>query len=357
MTSNPAFSGVFGVTHEPMVTAAARGLPPGMRMNNVLTRISRYPARLSIIDLVQWAKDFKSTDERDKVYGLLGLAGEGDPTLTPDYSKPIKDLLTDLVKHSIETDRNLLSLGSNRKPYEGCKNSWFPELHGAGILGYAGKWDHMMNPYQASASLEPIITINKEEGILTATGLQLGVVNEVVGPFANDSAFGTLDGQDILGYGRRLRDEEGELFWRALIMDSDFRNLLQPVLPAPNAFDLEYRVYFALEPIPATFLPNSHHNVRYTSFVSGFGRNLGPATEDRCFFRTEGGDMGVGPFDSKVGDVVVILFGGNYPFLFRPKDKHYRLVGNAYVQGVMNGEIVQPYVDDRTLQGGQFSLC
>jgi len=41
-----------------------------------------------------------------------------------------------------------------------------------------------------------------------------------------------------------------------------------------------------------------------------------------------------------VGDVVVVLFGGNVPFVVRGPDGegHWRLVGQSFVCGLMEGE-------------------
>jgi hypothetical protein len=49
--------------------------------------------------------------------------------------------------------------------------------------------------------------------------------------------------------------------------------------------------------------------------------------------------MGVGPYRSQLGDVVVILYGADRPLLLRPKGEQYELIGDAYVHGVSRGEL------------------
>lgn len=78
---------------------------------------------------------------------------------------------------------------------------------------------------------------------------------------------------------------------------------------------------------------------------------------NRCFFTTDSGRVGLGPCYAKPGDVVVVLFGGPFCFVLRPKGPHYQLIGDAYVHGVMAGECVQEYVNDKTLEAEEFSLC
>lgn len=64
----------------------------------------------------------------------------------------------------------------------------------------------------------------------------------------------------------------------------------------------------------------------------------------RCFFLTTGGLMGLGPRVASVGDVVSILFGAQVPFLLEPvlvSKEEYRLCGECYVHGMMNGEAIE----------------
>ena len=61
----------------------------------------------------------------------------------------------------------------------------------------------------------------------------------------------------------------------------------------------------------------------------------------RRLMRTDGSLLGAGPLDSRVGDEVWILAGAITPFVLRPLDGgHRQLVGEAYVHGVMHGEVV-----------------
>ena len=61
-------------------------------------------------------------------------------------------------------------------------------------------------------------------------------------------------------------------------------------------------------------------------------------TLGRGFFVTENGYMGLG--SPQVGDEVWVLFGGDLPFILRPEpgDSSHTLIGDCYVQGIMNRE-------------------
>lgn len=44
------------------------------------------------------------------------------------------------------------------------------------------------------------------------------------------------------------------------------------------------------------------------------------------------------------GDICCILFGAPVPFVLRPAGNGYRLVGEAYVHGIMKGEEMVDYM-------------
>lgn len=63
---------------------------------------------------------------------------------------------------------------------------------------------------------------------------------------------------------------------------------------------------------------------------------------NRRFFTSVGGYFGLGPRGMEQGDVCAILFGADVPFILRPTEMGgtFRLVGQAYMHGVMYGEMV-----------------
>lgn len=63
----------------------------------------------------------------------------------------------------------------------------------------------------------------------------------------------------------------------------------------------------------------------------------------RCPFITDNGYVGISPPYIQEGDCVCIFPGGRIPYILRPQleSDTFRLVGGAYVHGVMNGEYLQ----------------
>ncbi len=64
---------------------------------------------------------------------------------------------------------------------------------------------------------------------------------------------------------------------------------------------------------------------------------------------TNEGYMGIAPMEAEVEDVVVVVQGGQVPFVLRKggkEDAKWRLVGECYVGGLMNGKVMKSEGDE-----------
>ncbi|KAL0936051.1 heterokaryon incompatibility protein [Colletotrichum truncatum] len=93
-----------------------------------------------------------------------------------------------------------------------------------------------------------------------------------------------------------------------------------------NAKLKRYDVSYRLLPLQQRYLGTKFTN---------YGTN-------RRFFVTKDGYWGLGPPLMQPGDVCAVLMGGDVPFILRPtgEEGKFKLVGQAYIYGVMYGEIV-----------------
>jgi hypothetical protein len=63
---------------------------------------------------------------------------------------------------------------------------------------------------------------------------------------------------------------------------------------------------------------------------------------ERKPFRSKMGYVGLGPPDIRKGDVVCVFLGSDLPHILRKLDQSgYQLVGEAYVHGIMDGELMK----------------
>ena len=71
-----------------------------------------------------------------------------------------------------------------------------------------------------------------------------------------------------------------------------------------------------------------------------FGHMVGSATIGRVFCFSNDKYMLLAPIGTKVGDKICVIHGLPVPFIIRPKGDMFLLVGECYVQGVMDGEVM-----------------
>lgn len=67
------------------------------------------------------------------------------------------------------------------------------------------------------------------------------------------------------------------------------------------------------------------------------------------------GRIGILQNGTMVGDVVTAFEGADRLFVLRPEGSRYRLVGGAYIDGLMNGEFyadINPYDIDEVIELG-----
>lgn len=69
--------------------------------------------------------------------------------------------------------------------------------------------------------------------------------------------------------------------------------------------------------------------------------------DNRRFFRCKDGMLGWGPDQVREGDAICVLDGASVPFVLRPVEGgRFKVVGDAYVSGIMDGEAMELVVED-----------
>lgn len=75
----------------------------------------------------------------------------------------------------------------------------------------------------------------------------------------------------------------------------------------------------------------------------------------RCFFVTTKGFVGIGVPSIRTGDLVAVLFGLSIPFILRDYEEYQTFVGAAWVNGIMDGELI-PLFERGVLQKTPFII-
>jgi hypothetical protein len=142
---------------------------------------------------------------------------------------------------------------------------------------------------------------------------------------------------DVLGSLKYVNDEPIiNAYWKTLIANHTHLGD-----EAEDGFAVGFEDYIAAV---TSSLMQAHGERAQLDFdqvkVMEFVNAMKGAGTRRRFCTTEKGYFGLAPVDSRVGDVVCIFMGAQVPFVIRSCGSDYQLVGEAYVHGVMKGEVL-----------------
>jgi hypothetical protein len=77
--------------------------------------------------------------------------------------------------------------------------------------------------------------------------------------------------------------------------------------------------------------------------LSDFCQQIQVIARDRRPLLASGGFLGIGPHETEPGDLIFILLGAGVPYIMRRRGQEgkLRLIGEAYVHGIMDGEAMK----------------
>ncbi|KAB2100479.1 hypothetical protein AG0111_0g11322 [Alternaria gaisen] len=311
--------------------------------------------------ILDTARRFEKTEARDSIYAILGLVNqdktlEGDEAalLEVDYTKSIPDVLRDATRYALSerNDLNVLSRIHHRVDMSADSQTFPTWTLRADLLHQSQDAFGLPYLYRAFEGLEApslLGDVSFDKSLLLLQGV---VVNQV--------------GQTTAVYYRDILDEdEGYHQWLVLVKDMVMchRNIAtqenidlviastlvvgqaksgKEAQPADLQVLAEYIKSLAIreDGIKSDGVSiRPHFNKEKMAATVETARVY--FSEDRRFFVTTDGYMGLGPRCMQPEDIVVVLRGGWMPFILRKKVDSYWLIGAAYVHGIMHGEAVE----------------
>ncbi|KAI1123394.1 heterokaryon incompatibility protein-domain-containing protein [Nemania abortiva] len=348
----------------------------------------------------------RATDPRDKLFALLSFAyevnnpnnrGENLPDLTrlirPNYSKSAAAVFADFTRWWIHThqslaifsyihadpDRSWRRMGRNQpKTEEPTLDSSKQPRHPTWVIGADGRasWAsatlELQFSFRATGTTTPCLgpghgNGESEDGLaLKLDGLAVATITKI-GHFPLETFFpygseDSMSSEDETGNGRRqniravfhkIFDPCGmHPFWT---LEADpIENLRTGVAAARSLYSDHLRTHWGYCPrgkLQALAPPSAGGEGEGTTRLYET-HNL-PTCLDPCFFVATDGYYGLCPWTAQEGDVVVLLYGGNVPYLLRPINNYegakegsneaenlFELVGECYVQDIMYGEFL-----------------
>ncbi|OCK78373.1 HET-domain-containing protein [Lepidopterella palustris CBS 459.81] len=330
--------------------------------------------RSAINRLLGYTDHFEATEPRDKIFALIGLGRQRDrQAFKTDYEKPVYNVFVDTTKYVIQSDDSLdiLCMAANGNGKSPDLPSWVPNfaLNQNRIRSFM-----ILREYCAAAGRGPEVSWEQpnrmrvcgaiiDEILATLDVIGLNTQDELrnIENFATNALSRLFSPKEAH---KRLH-ENGEL-WRTLITDKDLRSKHIKV-PADRRLGVAYELfigrYSSLSLDETQELKEAlvkHGDEGLTPFLHpydiNYTRTFGARTEggrERCFFITRSGRLAVGPYDSKEGDLVSVLYGARVPFVLRKADEEtHHLVGECYVHGIMQGEAMEEETKETV-----FTLC
>jgi heterokaryon incompatibility protein (HET) len=334
-----------------------------------LSSLSKYPWDLQLL-LYMGTRCSDSTDPRDKLYALFGMAFQTQdkesypPILLPNYRKSVGEVFQDATKYLMISSRNLFLLSLtehseqaslDRNQVQSCSSSrkdglpsWVPKYHGASQRG----WFPIALELSNEGTLQPSYTRSFD-----ASNREPAQIKETADPNAlvvRGIKLGSIDWRSP----PQSADEQGRFarwFQEALprffpskysTIDKfiyDYLAVLKSRKPGRDAGQHDFWAYLReqrdrlVDPTILSQAPEASFGQSYKLDKLVESYNLSRKT----FFCTNGEGFGVGPTHVENGDIVSVLFGSEMPYVLRPCKDHFHLIGWCFVHGIMDGEIVQ----------------
>jgi hypothetical protein len=298
-----------------------------------------------------------STDPRDRVYALLGIANDqAAKEIVADYTLSCEQAY-------IMTARALLRHGHDDilsccRVRGTCKElpSWVPDWS-ADLRKPWSIWHVKERLFNASGEADQALEIStvfdEKDAVETdiiLKGYFVDTVKTIGHPFRhgfNDN----LDWSNLRPYFRDISrflsqssrytaDQKEEAEWRIPVGDTEVAELnVQMLRASPNShMKAGYDVAKQMGgegPAPDNFVKNNF--LAFACFCCQLARMY-----DSMPFISESGYVGVCPLESQPGDAIVIFKGARVPYVIRRagNGKKWTLVGESHVYGIMDGEFM-----------------
>lgn len=300
-----------------------------------------------LLTLVIQGLDLRASDPRDHIYGLYGLVeialssqDQWNQLIYPDYQKSASELFMDFTIWVILGTKSLRILSAIQAirgrtwqtidctgPKKPQAHDQAPSHHPSWAMWYSGmrKWENKSlggsRRYQVTGGSETnvssIVWEGSERGKLPLQGYRLGHIRSI-GPYQlHRECLGT----DIFSVFNNVFDASGA-----------GRIYSTPVTEAFKGYTEGWD-----NPLQHWVAHGHPHG----------GRLIVPAALpclDHCVLQMDDGSKGLCPASTKPGDIVVILYGGDVPYLLRERqvEGQYSFIGECYLDGKMDGNLLTP---------------
>lgn len=324
--------------------------------------------RIKLLELLDAFRPCSVTNGQDKVYSLLGIcADKDDAAYTVDYFEPPEDTFTRYSTRFIEQGHGIQVLYS-------AANS-LRKLSGP---SWVANWDdedfpqsRLVTPtkssdYSASGTSSPTMTVLPGSSHLQISGIIADKLDQVSS--FSPSADHTKCRHDISTACKELASllkvtnpYQGrcpdEVIWRTMICDRQGESFIETMsddLRSVLAWDHkkmsnEVKAWCAVYGDPERVkryypaseeIKRAHQEGFMQTAVQYAGMSLNMMHWKR-FAASKEGYLALVPVSALPRDVICVVMGAAVPFVLRKMQDGYQLIGECYVHGLMNGEVLE----------------
>ncbi|RDW57305.1 hypothetical protein BP5796_12755 [Coleophoma crateriformis] len=289
------------------------------------------------LNLLLQYRGLDSSDPRDNVYALLGLASNMSNTkFSPDYSKSTSEVYRQLTRQIVKRHKDLTIICASQPPSVSTNNLpfWTPD--------WSAPWKTFcfaQVPYNACSFHTPDVTFSKDLTRLKATGLTISVIEST-------SATYETSGPTLVAWLKSVKN------WRTLIGNwdngsrpfafDDFRQTYTQHVPGA---ELSYSVNFSRQTRKRAHKRSKKDVLRFQTQMNTMCWNRKVAHMRR------GGREALVPSHARPGDEICVLYGCRVPVVLRSSGvDSWTFIGDAYVDGCMHGQVFNGYAQSDETQ-------
>jgi hypothetical protein len=272
------------------------------------------------------------------VYALLALAsGADDALIKPDYELPVHEVYIRTTKHLIlkKGHLDILAMCAPPNKLTGLP-SWVPDWshepdesspHGTLRGSVPPRKEGTVGIYSTDGGMSAEVSFNDSTGTMLAKGCAFDTIRELGDILTHDSFNPSTFQSPIIFSWKRMAEAPSDLYPTGESRKKAFLH----TLVADSQFEVT----------PKT----AKNKVRGARELDNDLRISKDAEtrilRNRRFVITTMGYFGLVPKDAGRGDTICVLWGGQMPFVLRQENGYYVLVGECYVHGKMDGEVMK----------------
>ena len=301
----------------------------------------------------------EATDRRDRIFAMLGLVNcpPGDQ-IQPDYNKPAQDVFKEVTRTLMTREDGVdsLSLILSRPKNHGVENglpSWVSDWGPMPTMPLL-EGGHSRDIYSASGKSTAQLSFSEDLDVLYIRGFCFDSLQMVSGKRVSiEVELYTIIPKDWVAIATAYasvwwrgskaavsRTDRLDALARTMIADRDFGDFAG-TCRAPDSLKDQLRVFTTGGKPPDDWMPGEDSTIRGFKYCVPLLQSLNTCTHERQMFISKQGYVGLVPPAARPGDLLCVFLGVRVPIVLRKVEDHYVLIGESYVDGAMDGQLMK----------------